>query len=1019
MTKSVIYGLLFGLLFITLDPQQVLAQQPYESGPDFEAMPLETVSGQPLAFLNAPQTPIPEVPNEEGPFIDVDAGNTMVCALRKDKTIRCWGMDDLGQASPPKGKFKKISLGDVHGCGLTLGGELRCWGGPLGRPKNEKKLGRFIKILAADGHTCALRTDHTAKCWGTNLSPTLTSPKGKFKTGDARSDYSCGVRMDDSLDCWGGSSLSQFELPKGRFAQVALGLTHACALRLEDRSVVCWGNNLHGEADAPSGSFVELASGDFHTCGRREDGGVLCWGKNQFGQLDLPPGLYRKISAGGASTCGLLMEGNFRCVGSYANNDFLIQRSTPPQPLSKEGQSAKFLPFAFLSQLASLTGAGLVNYGKGVDQKWDKQESKNIRWQLGLTVLGAIFSGFGTFLSQPDPTREMLKSIIDSLEQLSQAITRVEQQLSQVKAMIAATNCNVTLQNLERDKNIIENLWKNDYLILLNEAKRDLAAYTQGLATVDPSVKIQRFINNGTTERDIQGAMLGIHNALMGSTLESPLDACVKKDYLNWKAVAKHPFDDRHFYKTTYSQLYAAQSAQSFGLMMLQDINAWKAQQSLVAPGNSPTDVKLGQLDGLCAEIRSRANDPNPRWREAMDYCDRNTQRVQATYKDLVREIERAGAPYTDDHLVMSVSGTLFDGTSSSNWLWLRDISDQPESLIRGHHGTWQMQGAFINRGNANLYFVGDESKAATWRSDGRAWQELFDNYQAYRNRIYPDKAKAPEEDLLETLAGLTDDFGDPKSPRKLFGGIAGKPFWMTLKTFKMNWDVLFFDPLSANPASSDNLGCFMAGGINKTDKTGFTLKASSGGKPLDVTYSQRGKAEWTPLTGKVCSDKELARTTYSSWGFRAPKHFLSTTPMPYQDNLCGGQYPEYFCLGNGWPEGSSKNYQPYVQYLGNFDVRYRDNGGTRNKKKWLDIRKQAFFWPGEFGYLYRMPVLDLNARECLTSVADPGTKRLAAKTVDSGKSVPTRCGADLDSVIQSMVPRPVVPPMTDVRIIP
>jgi len=968
--------------------------------------------GQPFSLIKNAQLSVPQPPNDDGPYLDVDAGNTAVCAIRQDRTLRCWGMNDLGQASPPKGRFKTISMGDVHGCGIRINGRLSCWGGTLGRPTNEKNLGTFLKVLAADSHTCALRTDHKVKCWGSDLSEALTAPNGKFKTGDARSERSCGIRMNGEMECWGGQTLRQFQQPSGRFDQVVLGMTHACAIRAEDRSAVCWGNNLYGEANPPSGTFLSLAAGDFHTCGLREDGSSICWGRNQFGQTDLPPEKYRNISTGGAISCGTLEAGQLRCVGSYANNDFLtqLQKESSAEPINDV--QAKLFPFAFLTQLANLAGSSLVNYGKGVDQKWDKQESKNIRWQLGLTVLGAIFSGFGTFISQPDPTKEMLKSIINTLEQLTQAIARIEQQLTQVKGMIATTNCNVTLQNLEQNKNTIENYWKNDYLILVSEAKADVTAYTQGLNTTDPASKIAQFINNGNTARNISTAMLGIHNALMGSTLESPLDACVNKDYLDWKAKAKHPFDDRHFYKTSYAQLYAAQTMENFGLMMLQDINVWQAQQSLVTGAGQPAETDLGALAGFCAEVRARASDPNPRWREAGKYCDRNTELVKRTYKELVSEIEKAGAPYSDDYLVMSMSGELFYGTSQSNWLWLRDITGQPESIIRGHHGTWQMRGAFTQRGDANLYFEGDESKVATWRSDGRAWQELFDSYQAYRDSRYSGKSKAPEEDMLELLAAWPDDFSDPTKPQKLFGGIANKPFWMSLKTFKMNWDVILY----GDSVSSNNLGCFVASGINKTDTVGFTIKATSAGKTIEVPYSQRGKPEWTPLTGKICSDRELARASYSSWGFRAPKHFLSTATYPSADNLCGGQYPEYFCIGNGWPEGSSKGYRPYVEFLGNFDGRYRDNGGTKNRKKWLGERKQAFFWPDQNGYLYRMPVLDLNSRECLKSVGNPEVKRTSTKTVD-GKAMPTRCGADLDSVINSMVPMPEVPPMNDIKV--
>jgi len=1008
MTKSILFGVFFSFVFMVAPDGYAREVTPL-SDSWFPSNAADVV-GQPAAIIKNTQVPLPEPPNDDGVYREVDAGNTAVCAIRRDKTIRCWGMNDLGQASPPKGKFKTISMGDVHGCGITVNGRLRCWGGTLGRPSNEKNLGSFIGVLAADSHTCGLRTNHKVICWGSDLADALSAPKGQFKTGDARSERSCGIRMRGDLECWGGNTLRVFEQPSGRFEQVVLGLTHACAIRKNDRSVVCWGNDLYGETKAPEGAFIRLAAGDFHTCGLRDDGGQVCWGRNQFGQNDLPIEKYKRISAGGAINCGLLFDGRLRCAGSYANNDFLtlVQQASPPNQAN--GVTPQFFPFAFLTQIATLAGTSLVNYGKGVDQKWDKQESKNIRWQLGLTALGAIFSGFGTFISQPDPTREMLKSIIDSLEQLTQAIARVEQQLAQVKQMLAATNCNVTLINLEQYKNTIEK-YRKQYLLLVGEAKSDVTAYTQGLPTIDPSTKIRNFIDGEKTAMEIQGAMQGIHNALMGTTLESPLDACMNKDYLDWKAVARHPFDDRHFYKSSYYQLYTAQAAETYGLLMLQDINAWKAHQSLVSPGDLPTNIELGQLAGFCAEIRAKATDPNPRWRSAQNYCDRNTDLVKSTYKDLVSEIEKAGAPYSDDHMVMSVGADLFYGSGKTHWLWLRDIGGQPDTIIRGHRGDWQMSGRFIDRGDANLYFEGDESKVATWRSDGRAWQELYENYQAYRDTRYPDKSKAPEEDMIESMAGFVDGFAEPGKSGTLFKNILSKPFWMTLRSFNMNWDVILY----ADPASSADLGCFVASGINKTDKDGFTMAATRAGKTVNIPYSQRGNPAWTPLTGKVCSDRELARASYSSWGMRQPAHFLSTTPTPYTQNQCGGQYPEYFCIGNGWPEGSSKGYQPYIEFLGNFDVRYKDSGGTANRKDWLGERKQAFFWPGQYGYLYRMPVLDPSQRECLTSIANPDIKRRGNKAVD-GKPIPTRCGADLDSVVKSMIPMPEVPPMTDIR---
>jgi alpha-tubulin suppressor-like RCC1 family protein len=359
MTCLVVLGTPNGYAEIMPDLGSGLPLMDEQPNPGSWSLPTTTDTvGQPFSFIKNAHLSVPQPPNDDGPYLDVDAGNTAVCAIRQDRTLRCWGMNDLGQASPPKGRFKTVSMGDVHGCGIRINGRLSCWGGTLGRPTNEKNLGTFLKVLAADGHTCALRTDHKFKCWGSDLSEALTAPNGKFKTGDARSERSCGIRMNGEMECWGGQTLRQFQQPSGHFDQVVLGMTHACAIRAEDRSAVCWGNNLYGEANPPSGTFLSLAAGDFHTCGLREDGSSICWGRNQFGQTDLPPEKYRNISTGGAISCGTLEAGQLRCVGSYANNDFLtqLQRESSAEPINDV--QAKLFPFAFLTQLGPVNTYG-------------------------------------------------------------------------------------------------------------------------------------------------------------------------------------------------------------------------------------------------------------------------------------------------------------------------------------------------------------------------------------------------------------------------------------------------------------------------------------------------------------------------------------------------------------------------------------------------------------------------------------------------------------------------------------
>jgi len=45
-----------------------------------------------------------------------------------DKTVACWGGDNVGQATPATGPFAQVSAGYDHACGLRTDGSVACWG---------------------------------------------------------------------------------------------------------------------------------------------------------------------------------------------------------------------------------------------------------------------------------------------------------------------------------------------------------------------------------------------------------------------------------------------------------------------------------------------------------------------------------------------------------------------------------------------------------------------------------------------------------------------------------------------------------------------------------------------------------------------------------------------------------------------------------------------------------------------------------------------------------------------------
>jgi len=186
-------------------------------------------------------------------------GGAYSCALKIDNTVECWGDNNDGQTTVPKGLIaKQIALGTYH--------------------------------------ACALKIDNTVECWGNNDAGQTTVPKGLIAKQIASGwFYSCALKTDNTVECWGWNISNQTQVPDNLKAkQIASGLWHSCALKA-DNTVVCWGNNNFKQAKVPDNlKAQQIALRRGYTCALKTDNTVECWGNNTRNQTQVPDNLSAK-----------------------------------------------------------------------------------------------------------------------------------------------------------------------------------------------------------------------------------------------------------------------------------------------------------------------------------------------------------------------------------------------------------------------------------------------------------------------------------------------------------------------------------------------------------------------------------------------------------------------------------------------------------------------------------------------------------------------------------------------------
>ena len=166
----------------------------------------------------------------------ISAGEEHSCAILDDDTVKCWGLNDMGQL----GQDNTTTIGNgTPPCSPPP----PCMANPSVTATTSIDLGtgRTAQAISAGRkHTCVILDDDTAKCWGEGDNGQLGQENGNHLG-------------DDSGEM---GSLMSIDLGSGRTAKaISAGDSHTCAL-LDDDTVKCWGEG--GAGQLGQGSTTDL-----------------------------------------------------------------------------------------------------------------------------------------------------------------------------------------------------------------------------------------------------------------------------------------------------------------------------------------------------------------------------------------------------------------------------------------------------------------------------------------------------------------------------------------------------------------------------------------------------------------------------------------------------------------------------------------------------------------------------------------------------------------------------------------
>lgn len=168
--------------------------------------------------------------------VSVAAGARHTVVARADGSIRAWGDNQYGQASPPAHLVDAVavSAGEGHSVALRRGGQVSAWGWnyydqcsvPVG-------LDRCVAIASGENHNIALRLDGTVACWGLNGNGQCVPPPSLSSVRQVAggAGFSVSLLADGSVVAWGSAPAPPSGV--GRLLAIAAGSSHVLGIECD------------------------------------------------------------------------------------------------------------------------------------------------------------------------------------------------------------------------------------------------------------------------------------------------------------------------------------------------------------------------------------------------------------------------------------------------------------------------------------------------------------------------------------------------------------------------------------------------------------------------------------------------------------------------------------------------------------------------------------------------------------------------------------------------------------------